>query len=272
VSTLKTKPAPEPDNQNALAQLGLDSPLANMLEGERKEFLPYIKLSWEIEGARLDVLDNDGKPMLKNGKPIQEPAAGKVIVSSGESDKKLETPFLITILAGRNAARELVTKDGKKTYKRVYDSVKGDHTPAYIEILKSAGYEIGSDGKRHGIKGATPNTNIQLGCSYLVAVINPAEGTPSTCVLGLLETFKTQEGYWRAVCKHALFKDATGVVVEIDDHTENMTASQENVTNKYYDGRKFNQWRQITMTGQQMQLIDATVRAKREACEGWFKR
>lgn len=269
---MKTKDAPKPV-ENPLAHLGIENPIATAMEAERREFLPYIKIAWSIEEIKVPVVDDAGNPVMASGKQVMESATGKLVVSGGGLVQKIAAPFLMTSIVERGGTRELVTNaTGKQEYRRTFATLRGAQRPEHIEQLKRAGKEYDGEGNVVDIAGASSDPKILLGNSSLVAILNPAEGEPKTVIIGLLEAFKTQLGYWADVMNQAVYAQGFGVVIGVEDHSCNMTASRANPTNKYYDRKKFTQWKQAELTQAQKSLLAQTLMSKKAAVDAWFNR
>lgn len=236
---------------NLDAQTGFN-PLANLVEPERSSFLPIIKLPYGVEMLEIPLLDEKGEQVVIKGKPQMESAAGKLVVSNGKRIEPIRAPYTLVTFTIRGATRKLVEKDGKKIYERTYADFRGKNdSDAHKAAMAAA---------------ANPQSGVVAGNVALVIVL-PSDNKASA-VVGLMEMFRTQTKYWTPVLQQGLLFNKNGVVINVDDHSQNMTVSAGG--HKYYSYSKFNQWQQINLSKEQEQQVREALKANSKACDEWL--
>lgn len=251
---------------NALALFSgnaLANPCATMVEEDGGAgFLPNFKIPFGIENLSIPVLDDQGQPMMRNGKPVMESATGKFVLNSGNGKIfAIPTPYLLSAYCIRGATRETLEKDGKKTYVRTLSKLGADANGKPLPPSAKHVEQV-ARGKKNGVDVG----NISL----VVCVFKDAASGNDVATVGLLESFKTMSKYYTDPLMHGLMKNKQGIVVSINDHNENNTKSGAGFF--YYDARKFTQWQSVQLSDGQMELIRAALKDKADACNAWLNR
>lgn len=236
------------------AQMGFN-PMVSMVEPERGSFLPTMKLVHPVEvDLVLPVCGDDGKPIVRNGKPVTESAAGRVVLQSGKGKiEQIKAPYILTAYTVRGATRKLVEKDGKKVYERTYAKFDGSESS---EKHKAAMAEAND-----------PKTGVMVG-NVALAIVLPNDGANAACVC-LMEMFRTQTKYWAEPLKQGMLFNKSAIRVTVEDHSDNMIVSGNGF--KYYSYAKFNQWSQVALSDDQVDLVREALRANKSAADAWLK-
>jgi hypothetical protein len=260
--TLKKKEETKSETSALAIFPGLvDQPLSTMVEPERGEYLPFFKLPYGIENLSLPVLDANGDPMLKNGKPITESATGKMVISANKTLQAIPVPYILSAVCIRGATRETVEKDGKKLYVRTLAPVgaNADGTARAPTAKHEAQL----------VRGNVKGSGVDIGNTILAVALFEQKGQPVAAV-GLMECFKTLTKYFTEPLKAGLLNSGYGIKVNIEDHNENSTKSAAGYF--YYDSRKFCQWQSLQLTKEQIALVCDALRSKQAACDAWLKK
>jgi len=188
-------------------------------------------------------------------------------VSSGEGFQPLPADIVMTVIAGRDACRQLVVEvegvevpmdKNNPKHKALQASYK-TYYKALNEFNKTD--EQFKDGLKNGF---TP------GSVYLVAVILPKN---LGVLIAELPAFKTSASYWhKPLVQAGLIPNMMGVKILIDNHSCNLRGTKADPTMKYCDPGKFKQWEAVTITtAQASQIAEAIENAKADV-EAWFDR
>jgi len=256
--TTQQPQTPAPEQTNALATV--------------QSFMPAI-----IGGANsVQVTSPDSRlPTVKIVNPIEiDPSRGLtpamsygLVMMEGESVKPLPIGATITVLAARDAARQLVVEingakvkhDGSKEHQKLDAS--------YDRCYKGLGQFTKSDAQYQA--ALRDKANWQTGSTYLVAVLMP----DNSCAIAELPAFKTQASYWfRPLSQSILSPNKLGCRLLIDNHAVNVKASKNDSQKKYCDPSKFVQYEIVELTTDQLKAVMGAAEAKKTDINSWFER
>ena len=165
----------------------------------------------------------------------------------GKAAQAIPVPYIITVIAARPASRE-EAKDasGKVKYVRAYAGGKSNalHVDfAEKSKAKIAGYIDGN--------------------TYIVAIISA-----SGITVAELPAFKTQKDYWGKPLYQARVQQGLGLSVTLADHGVNTTTSKSGM--KYLDPKKFNQFKPVELSKEQLEAIAAVFTASKAKFDAWL--
>ncbi len=170
----------------------------------------------------------------------------------GTQFTKLAAPYIMSVVACRDASRKLVVemKDGKqeKSYERAYKAMG----PGFD---KSAALF-----SQHATDPAA-----EKGVSYIVAIID-ANGKVA---IAELPAFKVLKDYWGRPLYQARVANGLGLQVKIDDHSVNLTASKKDPNLKYLAPNKFTQHDVVELTPDQLSCIATVLDAAKDKFKAW---
>ena len=158
---------------------------------------------------------------------------------------------LITVFDKRNAARRGTHGLDERVY--AYSAIEraGQQFNNTAELFNQLQAEARSD------------KSINVGYSFVVGVIFPGE--EEKVAICDFSAFKTVAPYMFGPLSPALFAKKTALNIQIEDHTPNLAKSK---TGNYYpDPKKFGQWKQQTLTPDQVKKL---MIAFKEAEEGYM--
>lgn len=228
------------------------NPMAGMVEPERGAFLPQFKLPY-ISGHDIviPVLGDDGKPMVAGGNPVTQTASGRLVLQAGRGKvEHIKPPYILTAYCIRGATRGL-TEDKKYRY-TLASFNNGKNSANHEKAMKD------SD---------DPTTGVMKGNIGLLVCLT----SDGKAAVGLLDMFKSQTKYWGECLKNGmLFNNSEAVRITIDDHRANLITSQNGY--QYYGYQKFNQWSQLTLDKDQMNMVKECLKANQKACDEWLNR
>ena len=248
-----------PPDQFTLALPGSTS-LAGLNEEERVEQIPYAFIAWGVQRMK--------------SKPGNEDVTGKFVLAGNDKVQVVPIPHTITVLAMRPATKELVQVEGKNRNKRSFGNSK-------VPAMQA---EYAAQRARYDSKEMTPQgfPAVELGNMYLIAVL-AGTGTSRFCCIAILEGFKSQLGYWKEPLESALidpvgahkpnpapYLKPCGIMVGINDHAVNETASKTDARKVYFDRKKFNQWSRVELSADDKKLIQTTYHEHKAVIDAWL--
>ena len=170
----------------------------------------------------------------------------------GTKFDKLTAPYILTVVACRDASRKLTIKEegGKKekAYERAYKAMG----PGFD---KSAALFT-----QHATDPAADK-----GVSYIVAVIDAA----GKVAIAELPAFKVLKDYWGRPLYQARVANGLGLKVKIDDHTPNLTQSKKDATVRYLAPNKFTQHEVVELTPDQLQCVATVLDSAKDKFKSW---
>lgn len=166
----------------------------------------------------------------------------------------LKVPFVVTVLAAREATRRLTTNEkGEKEYERAYKPM-------------GAGF----DGSAPVFEQHLQDSTAERGVSYMVAIVQP----DNSVALAEIPAFKLMKDYWGNPLHQALSSNGRGATVKIEDHAACQTTSKK-TGNKYLDPGKFNKAENISVSElpeEQLKLVAQALEAQKDKFLAWAKR
>lgn len=207
---------------------------------QTSNLLPQVKIPYPIE--------------IKPGSPFTMANCFRAGLFDGSKFDLLTVPYVMTVIAARDATRKLITKmkDGKpdKYYERAYKSL-------------GAGFDASAAVYEQHLT----DPNAEKGISFIVGIID-ANGK---AVIAELQAFKVLKDYWNRPLHQALAQNGLGLRVLIDDHSGNQTVSKNDPNKSYLDPQRFTQHETVELTPEQSKCIAAVLSAAKEKFEAWAK-
>lgn len=207
---------------------------------QTSNLLPQVKVPYPIE--------------IKPGSPFTMAHAFRAGLFDGSKFDLLTVPYVMTVIAARDATRKLITKmkDGKpdKYYERAYKSL-------------GAGFDASAAVYEQHLT----DPNAEKGISFIVGIID-ANGK---AVIAELQAFKVLKDYWNRPLHQARAQNGLGLRVLIDDHSGNQTVSKVDPNKSYLNPKRFTQHETVELTPEQSECIAAVFSAAKDKFEAWAK-
>lgn len=225
-------------------------------------------------GGMVQVSTPDSRlPSLKLVYPIEvDPSKGILpehaytfVVSSGDSIEVLPEGYTLTVLAARDAVRQLeVEINGTKVRADMnnpqHKALKAGYTRAFKALGK---YNKTQAGFENGLKNGWDK-----GAVYLLAVL-----VGEKTLIAELSAFKTQALYWyRPLAQAILNPHKLGCTVLVKNHAANIKSAKSDPTKKYLDPAKFNQYQISELTPEQIERVVRAVENAKADVDAWFDR
>lgn len=176
----------------------------------------------------------------------------KVGLFDGNKFDPIAAPFILTVVACRDASRKLVVKD-----------VDGKKEKAYERAYRALGPGFDKSATLFAQHQTDPEAD--KGVSYIVAVVDGA----GKVAVAELPAFKVLKDYWGRPLYQARFANGLGLKVKIEDHSANLTQSKKDATVRYLAPNKFTQHEVVELTPDQLQCIAAVRDGAKDKFKAW---
>jgi hypothetical protein len=186
---------------------------------------------------------------IKPDSPFKPEHAHCLGLFDGKTFTPLAAPYTLSVLAGRNASRKLVTdEEGEKSYERAYalQGTRGSSHDRYVAMCKEEGTQVGAS---------------------MIVIIWTADG----CTLAEFPLFKTTGSYWKNKLLQAIWSNKVGLKVLIQSHYENQTTSPKS-GNAYLTDKKFTQCEVVPLSNSQLQMVPDVANKFSAQYEAWLNR
>ena len=176
----------------------------------------------------------------------------KVGLYDGSKFDLVAAPFIVTVVACRDASRKLIVtnENGKveKSYERAYKAMGPGFDKSAALFAQHA-----------------TDPEAEKGVSYIVAIIDGA----GKVAIAELPAFKVLKDYWGRPLYQARVANGLGLKVKIEDHAANLTTSKKNPTLRYLAPNKFTQHEVVELTPDQLQCVTTVRDSARDKLKSW---
>lgn len=204
------------------------------------KFLPFMEMVFPI--------------MATPEKPHYRGNDYKVGFVNGSKFEAFPVGTILTVFDKRNAARKGSHDDPNKVY--AYSSV--DRAGKSFNATADKFQELLAESKS--------DKAVLIGYSFVIGVLLP----DGRAALVDFSAFKTVAPYFYGPLSPALFARRTGLRLDIEDHTANLTKSK---TNNYYpDTKKFRQWEEVQLTAAQVGALMDVFKSNEAGYMTWLNK
>lgn len=176
----------------------------------------------------------------------------KVGLYDGSKFDLIAAPFIMTVVACRDASRKLIVTEAngkkEKSYERAYKAMGPGFDKSAALFTQHA-----------------TDPEAERGVSYIVAIIDGA----GKVVIAELPAFKVLKDYWGRPLYQARVANGLGLKVKIEDHAANLTVSKKDPTLKYLAPNKFNQHEIVELTPEQLLCVAPVLGAAKDKFKSW---
>lgn len=207
------------------------------------QFLPFIEMVFPI--------------MITPEHPYYKGQDYKIGIKDGSGFTPLPAGTILTVVDKRNSAR-LKAKQPDGSTKPEY---------AYAEIERKGQKFNASAARYNELAGqARSNPDINDGYSMVTVVMLPDGRT----LVGDLACYKTMTSYMYKPMAAANLAARLGVQIDLEDHSVNLKKSAGGFF--YPDSKKFNQWKHIQLTPEQLTKAVEAINNVAESYMNWLNR